>query len=673
MQWIHEIVRHTEWLSANLEQGKQEAKRSQQLSEAQTKIQRGMTFVVTLPKQADWHYAGRGVLLGAADTPVFWYRPEDAKSYRVIYADLSVSASEARPRVHAVPVAQLEKDLIEMLRQYSEFNDGYFPEAVDRLSVSRLVGRERYKGNDSEEPPPKPGASQQQEIAPRLVKLQRGLIFISLLPKEADVHYAGKNVRLGMADRPIFWYRPKDAKTYRVIYADLSVHDAHMPPDMPAALPEPGWPQGDCTIAGKVVAEATGAPVSKARVFLLYYPTNHGMLANTDRDGTFSFKNVRTGPYSLRTMNTPGYQDAIYGLQQKGASWPQFSLKEREQRNDIVLKVQEACRISGKVVDENGNVPEDANQLFVLAWFKVDDRKRYECKSGIVNRPDFSYVIDGLGEEPAYVMVENRRAAKEGHGPPPVYYPGTFFRYQARLVTFENGRSVENVNITRRKEGGLAIAGTVRDESGKPVPQAFLLAHPGDMSGGFATAYTDPQGHYQIQGLGDGEFLVHVDAVHRGLVRTRTPVRLDKTTEKTQLDFTLQRGVTISGRLVDENGRDREIAFDLGRAIVGADSERSGFIPTNVDFRNKYRPKDCDGRARIGFYYGKGDYPDGEMTFPTKNTFIVQGLKPGHTTFEFHPQTIARILHAGQDIRDSGIDTEPGQEIKDVTIVVGSQ
>ena len=58
----------------------------------------------------------------------------------------------------------------------------------------------------------------------------------------------------------------------------------------------------------------------------------------------------------------------------------------------------------------------------------------------------------------------------------------------------------------------------------------------------FITAYTDEQGHYQIQGLGDGEFLVHVDAVHRGFVRTHTPLDLDKTSKKVQCDFTLHRG-----------------------------------------------------------------------------------------------------------------------------------
>ena len=79
-----------------------------------------------------------------------------------------------------------------------------------------------------------------QEFAKVQMPLQRGLLFVFALPMDADAHYAGKGVKLGAADRPIFWYRPKDAKKYRVIYADLSVRDADTPPKVPGAQPVPG-------------------------------------------------------------------------------------------------------------------------------------------------------------------------------------------------------------------------------------------------------------------------------------------------------------------------------------------------------------------------------------------------------------------------------------------------
>jgi len=66
-------------------------------------IERGLGFVVELPREADAHYAGKGVSLGAPGTPIFWYRLKDAKQYQVIYADLSVREADTPP---SVPDAQ---------------------------------------------------------------------------------------------------------------------------------------------------------------------------------------------------------------------------------------------------------------------------------------------------------------------------------------------------------------------------------------------------------------------------------------------------------------------------------------------------------------------------------------------------------------------------------------
>ncbi|MFZ5832924.1 MAG: hypothetical protein ACOY3P_22785, partial [Planctomycetota bacterium] len=66
---------------------------------------------------------------------------------------------------------------------------------------------------------------------------QRGLSFADKLPPSADAHYVGKGVSFGAANTPIFWYRPKDSRNYRVIYADLSVREADTPPSMPDVQP----------------------------------------------------------------------------------------------------------------------------------------------------------------------------------------------------------------------------------------------------------------------------------------------------------------------------------------------------------------------------------------------------------------------------------------------------
>ena len=118
MEWIHGVVWEAEWVDANLPPHKPQAMRDRHLEELERKLQRGMMFTVLLPKESDWHYAGRGVSIGAADTPVFWYRPKDARKYRVICAGLSVQEADAPPQTRVVPIAGMEQDLIDMLRQY---------------------------------------------------------------------------------------------------------------------------------------------------------------------------------------------------------------------------------------------------------------------------------------------------------------------------------------------------------------------------------------------------------------------------------------------------------------------------------------------------------------------------------------------------------------------------
>jgi len=63
----------------------------------QEKMQLGMTFGRGFvffqqmgPNGVDWHYAGKDVKLGDAETTVFWYQPKGSQTYRVIYGDLHV-------------------------------------------------------------------------------------------------------------------------------------------------------------------------------------------------------------------------------------------------------------------------------------------------------------------------------------------------------------------------------------------------------------------------------------------------------------------------------------------------------------------------------------------------------------------------------------------------------
>ncbi len=148
-----------------------------------------------------------------------------------------------------------EKDLIAAFREYSKLTGAAFPDLLDLQTMMQMVAKEVGKKLAVEMPAEKPDRGKEKPNTQQMqksmeagmqktmdvqIRLQRGLLFALMLPADADAHYAGKGVSLGAADKPIFWYRPRDAKKYRVIYADLSVRDADPPPSVPNAQPVPG-------------------------------------------------------------------------------------------------------------------------------------------------------------------------------------------------------------------------------------------------------------------------------------------------------------------------------------------------------------------------------------------------------------------------------------------------
>jgi outer membrane lipoprotein-sorting protein len=120
-----------------------------------------------------------------------------------------------------------EQDFIEGLHIWAKYLlNGNFPESIsveDYLKLTPLVGEKIGQLNVSKEEGTRLGMS-----------FGRGMIFFQQLdPYGIDWHYAGNGVKLGDADTPVFWYRPKGSETYRVIYGDLSVRDV-----APESLPK---------------------------------------------------------------------------------------------------------------------------------------------------------------------------------------------------------------------------------------------------------------------------------------------------------------------------------------------------------------------------------------------------------------------------------------------------
>ncbi len=228
------------------------------------------------------------------------------------------------------------------------------------------------------------------------------------------------------------------------------------------------------------------------------------------------------------------------------------------------------------------------------------------------------------------------------------------------------------VSISTQHIGGHLLEGVITDESdGKPIPKALVVLHPVGMPHKSITTRTDDQGHYKIEGIAAGNCLVHVDASSNRFVRCRKPVEIKANAKRVRLDFGLKPGVMIAGTFIDEHGQ--EIAIDRLHAhgsAFGTESMKdvTAFTVSTYDIDEGKR----DTRTLLS---GSGDYQLCDMTFPTQSSFIIQGVKAGNTFIIFSPmidgKATLKILHRGKDISGIGVNTEPGQKLKDVSIVLG--
>jgi hypothetical protein len=112
-----------------------------------------------------------------------------------------------------------EQDFITILRLWVEhLLGGNFPQSLtlgDLMNQTPAIGAKINQLNVSDENKTQLGMT-----------MGRGFVFFQQLePSGATWHYAGSGVKLGEADKAVFWYRPKDSQTYRVIYGDLRVED----------------------------------------------------------------------------------------------------------------------------------------------------------------------------------------------------------------------------------------------------------------------------------------------------------------------------------------------------------------------------------------------------------------------------------------------------------------
>jgi hypothetical protein len=122
-----------------------------------------------------------------------------------------------------------EQDLVDAFKACGALSGGEFADSLGLIAQTLFITKhtkERFKNASNDD---------MQKIMKEISPISRGFRFALELPASAEAHYAGKGVKQGTADKPIFWYKPEGSTKYRVINADFTVTDADAAPQVSGA------------------------------------------------------------------------------------------------------------------------------------------------------------------------------------------------------------------------------------------------------------------------------------------------------------------------------------------------------------------------------------------------------------------------------------------------------
>jgi len=265
-------------------------------------------------------------------------------------------------------------------------------------------------------------------------------------------------------------------------------------------------------------------------------------------DGSYTITGLAPGTYKVEANNNhePGYVSKYYDDK---TSWDEADTIEvlaNQATTGIDFALGPGGSISGHVYEEDGVTP------IPDAWVDVLDTS-FDLVATTQSLTDGSYEVTGLVSGNYYVSV-----SASGYGG--VYYDDAYDDPLATQVTVTVPDETSGIDFQLAPEATLS--GHVYEADGStPIAGVEVRVWPKN-GGQIRSATSDSDGSYTVGGLSTGDYVAKVEADGYAVEyyqdatswSNATPISVVQPDETKGIDFTLDMGGSISGRVYDVTG-----------------------------------------------------------------------------------------------------------------------
>lgn len=407
-------------------------------------------------------------------------------------------------------------------------------------------------------------------------------------------------------------------------------------------------PPANGSIAGRVIAGDTAAPVRKAILRLASLDRRDTRSVASDAQGRFEFKDVAPGRYLLGAAKG-GFVPAQYGQKRAFAQGTAIEVTSGAAL-DLTVTLSAGASIDGVVMDEFGDPVADAIVMTLRNQYAGGRRRLVAVGRVLTTNDRGEYRLFGLPPGTYIVSASplaNQNAADSAarSGYAPSYYPGTPDAGFAAAVVLDPGEHRSGVDIAMATIRTASISGVVVDSDSQLVRGGIVTAV--NRSSGLpllaGTTPIKPDGTYSLDGIAPGRY--RLQAASNAAPAAGVPI--DVAWADIDLSSADLAGVRLSVP---------RLARITGRVMV----DGKAASPAGVQIR--VRPN------------GESDGTDSTSTLiaaATEGAFA-GSTRPGRLlidTIGAAPKLFLQSVTVnGVDVTDAGVAVDPGEELNDIAV-----